>query len=284
MPRKARLDAELVRRGMARSREHAGELVAAGRVTVRGMIARKAATAVEIDAPVLVTEDVDDPGWASRGAHKLVGALEAFEPGGLSVAGKRCLDAGASTGGFTDVLLRREAHEVVAVDVGYGQLVWKLQTDERVRIHDRTNVRALTPEDIGGQVDLVVADLSFISLKLVLPALAACATGTADLVPMIKPQFEVGKQRLGSGGVVRDPQLRAEAVLEVVDFAAELGLGLRDVVASPLPGPSGNVEFFVWLRPGEETDRERASRLVAEAVEGGPQTSSKNSPRQGSGS
>ena len=284
MPRKARLDAELVRRGMARSREHAGELVAAGRVTVRGMIARKAATAVEIDAPVLVTEDVDDPGWASRGAQKLGGALEAFEPGGLSVAGKRCLDAGASTGGFTDVLLRREAHEVVAVDVGYGQLVWKLQTDERVRIHDRTNVRALTPEDIGGQVDLVVADLSFISLKLVLPALAACATGTADLVPMIKPQFEVGKQRLGSGGVVRDPQLRAEAVLEVVDFAAELGLGLRDVVASPLPGPSGNVEFFVWLRPGEETDRERASRLVAEAVEGGPQTSSKNSPRQGSGS
>lgn len=284
MPRKARLDAELVRRGLARSREHAGELVAAGRVTVRGMPARKAATAVEIDAPVLVAEDVDDPGWASRGAHKLLGALDAFEPGGLSVAGKRCLDAGASTGGFTDVLLRREASEVVAVDVGYGQLVWNLQTHERVRIHDRTNVRALTPEDIGGQVDLVVADLSFISLKLVLPALAACATGTADLVPMIKPQFEVGKQRLGSGGVVRDPQLRAEAVLEVVDFAAELGLGLRDVVASPLPGPSGNVEFFIWLRPGVETDRERASRLVADAVEGGPQTSSKNSPRQGSGS
>ena len=284
MPRKARLDAELVRRGLARSREHAGELVAAGRVTVRGMTARKAATAVEIDAPVLVTEDVDDPGWASRGAHKLVGALEAFESDGLTVAGKRCLDAGASTGGFTDVLLRREASEVVAVDVGYGQLVWNLQTHERVRIHDRTNVRALTPEDIGGQVDLVVADLSFISLKLVLPALAACATSTADLVPMIKPQFEVGKQRLGSGGVVRDPQLRAEAVLEVVDFAAELGLGLRDVVASPLPGPSGNVEFFVWLQPGVETDRERASRLVADAVEGGPQTSSKNSPRQGSGS
>ncbi|MEB3370461.1 TlyA family RNA methyltransferase [Saccharopolyspora mangrovi] len=284
MPRKARLDAELVRRGLARSREHAGELVAAGRVSVRGMIARKAATAVEIDAPVLVTEDVDDPGWASRGAHKLVGALEAFEPGGLSVAGKRCLDAGASTGGFTDVLLRRDAREVVAVDVGYGQLVWKLQTDERVRIHDRTNVRALTSEDIGGQVDLVVADLSFISLKLVLPALVACATDDADLALMVKPQFEVGKQRLGSGGVVRDPQLRAEAVLEVVDFAAEHGLGLRDVVASPLPGPSGNVEYFVWLRPGAEIDRERASASVTDAVERGPQNSTRNSPRQGSGS
>ncbi|MEV6234568.1 TlyA family RNA methyltransferase [Saccharopolyspora shandongensis] len=279
MPRKARLDAELVRRGLARSREHAAELVTAGRVSVRGMVARKAATAVEIDAPVVVAEDVDDPGWASRGAYKLVGALEAFEPAGLTVAGRRCLDAGASTGGFTDVLLRREAREVVAVDVGYGQLVWKLQTDDRVRIHDRTNVRSLTPEDIGGQVDLVVADLSFISLKLVLPALAACATPEADLVPMIKPQFEVGKQRLGSGGVVRDPELRAEAVLEVVRFAADLGLGLRGVVASPLPGPSGNVEYFAWLRPGAGTDADAAEALVLDAVRQGPQTSGKSSHR-----
>ena len=162
-----------MRRGSARSREHASELVAAGRVTVRGMVARKPATAVEIDAPIVVAEDVDDPKWASRGAHKLLGALEAFEPAGLQIAGRRCLDAGASTGGFTDVLLRRGAREVVAADVGYGQLVWSLQTDDRVRVHDRTNVRALAPEDIGGQVDLVVADLSFISLKLVLPALRA---------------------------------------------------------------------------------------------------------------
>lgn len=279
MPRKARLDAELVRRGLARSREHATELVAAGRVTVRGMVARKSATAVEIDAPVVVAEDVDDPGWASRGAHKLLGALEAFEPEGLTVADRRCLDAGASTGGFTDVLLRRGAREVVAVDVGYGQLVWKLQTDERVRIHDRTNVRSLTPEDIGGPVDLVVADLSFISLKLVLPALLACASPEADLVPMIKPQFEVGKQRLGSGGVVRDAELRAEAVLEVVRFAAELGLGLRGVVASPLPGPSGNVEYFAWLRPGSSTEADEAEALVVDAVRQGPQTSGKSSHR-----
>ncbi|MFC7343623.1 TlyA family RNA methyltransferase [Saccharopolyspora griseoalba] len=281
MPRRARLDAELVRRGLARSREHASELVDAGRVLVKGMVARKPATGVTTDAPVVVTEDVDDPGWASRGAHKLLGALEAFEPGGLSVPGKRCLDAGASTGGFTDVLLRREASEVVAVDVGYGQLVWKLQTDERVRVHDRTNVRSLTPEDIGGPVDLVVGDLSFISLRLVLPALVACSSDSADLVPMIKPQFEVGKQRLGSGGVVRDARLRADAVLEVVSFAAEHGLGLRDVVASPLPGPSGNVEYFAWLRADADTDPERARELVEAAVQRGPQDSTRS---RGSGS
>ena len=296
MPRRARLDAELVRRGSARSREHASELVAAGRVTVRGMVARKPATAVEIDAPIVVAEDVDDPKWASRGAHKLLGALEAFEPAGLQIAGRRCLDAGASTGGFTHVLLRRGAREVVAADVGYGQLVWSLQTDDRVRVHDRTNVRALAPEDIGGQVDLVVADLSFISLKLVLPALRACAAEGADLVPMIKPQFEVGKQRLGSGGVVRDPELRTEAVLDVVRFAADSGLGLHAVEASPLPGPSGNVEFFVWLRAGASTAPDTAAELVADAVRRGPQETGKGGTaetaaatttgddRQGSGS
>lgn len=288
------MDAELVRRGLARSREHASELVAAGRVTIRGMVARKPATAVELDAPVVVTEDVDDPRWASRGAYKLLGALEAFEPEGLRVAGRRCLDAGASTGGFTDVLLRREAREVVAVDVGYGQLVWKLQTDDRVLIRDRTNVRSLTPEDIGGPVDLVVADLSFISLKLVLPALIACAEANADFIPMIKPQFEVGKERLGSGGVVRDPRLRAEAVLEVVRCASENGLGVCGVQASPLPGPSGNVEYFAWLKAGERTDPEVAEALVMEAVRNGPQTAhgtgeaktgvaSAGSKRQGSG-
>src|SRR5436305_3883682 len=148
MPRRARLDAELVRRGLARSREHACELVAAGRVKVRGMVASKPATGVELDAPVVVAEDVADPGWVSRGAYKLLGALEAFEPQGLTVAGKRCLDAGASTGGFTDVLLSRDAREVVAADVGYGQLAWKLQTDDRVLMRDRTNVRSLRPADI----------------------------------------------------------------------------------------------------------------------------------------
>lgn len=270
MPRRVRLDAELVRRGLARSREHAVELVNAGRVTVRGTVASKPATSVETDAPVVVREDADDPGWASRGAHKLLGALEVFGPQGLTVAGRRCLDAGASTGGFTDVLLRGGAREVVAVDVGYGQLVWKLQTDDRVRVHDRTNVRNLDAEQIGGPVDLVVADLSFIYLRLVLPAMAACMSQDADLVPMVKPQFEVGKERLGSGGVVRDPELRVEAVTGVVASAAEHGLTLRGVTASPLPGPSGNVEYFLWLRRGEPLPETETEQLVRAAVDAGP--------------
>ncbi|GLZ79323.1 TlyA family rRNA (cytidine-2'-O)-methyltransferase [Actinorhabdospora filicis] len=255
--RRLRLDAELVRRKLARSREHAGELIAAGRVEVKGMVAAKAATAVETADPIVVREDegvVDD--YVSRGAHKLVGALEAFGPGGLSVAGRRCLDAGASTGGFTDVLLRRGARVVEAVDVGYGQLAWSLRTDERVRVHDRTNVRHLTPDVIGGPVEVTVADLSFISLRLVLPALTACTLGDGDIVPMVKPQFEVGKDRVGSGGVVRDPELRAEAVRDVVDAAWRLGWGVAGLAASPLPGPSGNVEYFCWLRrdAGEPDD------------------------------
>jgi 23S rRNA (cytidine1920-2'-O)/16S rRNA (cytidine1409-2'-O)-methyltransferase len=258
MVRRLRLDAELVRRHLARSREQAAELIAAGRVQVRGTTAAKAATAVEPDTPIRVVGDETDPGYASRGAHKLIGALDAFD--GLTVTGRRCLDAGASTGGFTDVLLRRGAREVVAVDVGYGQLVWALQSDSRVVVHDRTNVRTLAPEDIGGPADLTVADLSFISLGVVLPALTACTT--EDLVPMIKPQFEVGRQRLGSGGVVRDPALRAEAVLTVARAAYELGWGTAGVVRSPLPGPSGNVEFFVWLR----TDAAPADPATVEAV------------------
>ena len=172
MGRRSRLDAELVRRGLARSREHAVTLIAEGRVAVSGQAATKAATGVEAGTPVVVRTDPDQPSWVSRGAHKLLGALDAF---GVPVEGRRTLDAGASTGGFTEVLLSRGATEVVAVDVGYGELAWSLRTDDRVRVHERTNVRTLTPEVIDGPVDLVVADLSFISLKLVLPALSAFA-------------------------------------------------------------------------------------------------------------
>jgi 23S rRNA (cytidine1920-2'-O)/16S rRNA (cytidine1409-2'-O)-methyltransferase len=277
VPRRARLDAELVRRGLARSREQASALITGGKVTVRGMVASKPATGVESDAPIVV-KDEDDPGWASRGAHKLLGALEKFGPEGLEVEGKRCLDAGASTGGFTDVLLRGGAATVIAADVGRGLLDWRLRTDERVVVLDRTNVRNLVPDDLGGPVDLMVGDLSFISLKLVLPALVACVRDGGDLVPMVKPQFEVGKDRLGSGGVVRDPELRAESVLAVIAAAAKLGLALHGVVASPLPGPSGNVEYFVWLRR-QDTGAEgagdgtvdSAERLVRAAVQEGPQ-------------
>ncbi len=144
------------------------------------------------------------------------------------MAGRRCLDAGASTGGFTDVLLRAGAAEVVAVDVGYGQLAWSLRSDPRVRVHERTNVRSLSAEQIGGPVQLTVADLSFISLRLVLPALAACTEPDGDLALMVKPQFEVGRERVGSGGVVRDPLVRADAVLDVAATAAGLGLGLPE--------------------------------------------------------
>ncbi|GGG11145.1 TlyA family rRNA (cytidine-2'-O)-methyltransferase [Rhodococcoides trifolii] len=275
MARRARVDAELVRRGLARSREHATELITEGRVLIAGSVATKAATAVEPGTPLLVTEVTDEVSWASRGAHKLIGALDSFARHGLDVAGARCLDAGASTGGFTDVLLTRGAREVVAVDVGYGQLVWRLQSDDRVTVIDRTNVRNIDADAIGGPVDLVVADLSFISLGLVLPAFAACVTPRADLVPMVKPQFEVGKDRVGSGGVVRDPALRAEAVIKVAETAASVGLTTVAVAPSPLPGPSGNVEYFLWLRtkaaldPGETIAP--IADLVARAVEEGPQ-------------
>jgi 23S rRNA (cytidine1920-2'-O)/16S rRNA (cytidine1409-2'-O)-methyltransferase len=248
--RRLRLDAELVRRGLARSREHGAELIAAGRVSVNGQRAAKPATAVTVDADLVVRADADRPDYASRGGHKLAGALAAFVPRGLVVAGRRCLDAGASTGGFTDVLLRAGAAEVVAVDVGYGQLAWSLRSDERVIVHDRTNIRDLTAELVGGPVDLVVGDLSFISLRLVLDALIGVARPDGDLVLMVKPQFEVGKDRLGKGGVVRDPALRAEAVVGVAEAAVERGWGALAVATSPLPGPAGNVEYFLWLRRG----------------------------------
>ena len=270
-----RLDAELVRRKLARSREQAVELIAAGRVTVGGQRAAKAATQVETSAAIVVVAAAQgEPGYASRGGHKLAGALAAFGAGprGLRVAGRRCLDAGASTGGFTDVLLRAGARQVVAVDVGYGQLVWELQNNPRVVVVDRTNVRELTLDQIGGEpVELVVGDLSFISLTLVLPALVSCAVPDADLALMVKPQFEVGRERLGAGGVVRDPALHVSAVRTVADAAAGQGLGVLGVTASPLPGPSGNVEYFLWLRQGasplQVADVERA---VAEGPAGRP--------------
>lgn len=260
-----RLDAELVRRGLARSREHAGELIAAGRVSVGGATASKAATQVETSAAVVVVQDDSDPDYVSRGGHKLAGALAAFVPRGLVVEGRRCVDAGASTGGFTDVLLRAGAAHVVAVDVGYGQLAWSLRSDDRVTVRDRTNVRELTPDQVGEPAGLIVGDLSFISLGLVMPALVRCAAPDADLVLMVKPQFEVGRERLGAGGVVRDPELRAEAVRTVAGQAAGLGLGALGVVASPLPGPSGNVEYFLWMRRGApDLDPAEVDRAVAE--------------------
>lgn len=271
-PGRRRLDAELVRRKIARSREQAVDWIKDGRVTVNGFAAHKPATVVEPDASIKVAMDEDDQ-WASRGAHKMIGALDAFTPLGLDVVDKRVLDAGASTGGFTDVLLDRGAREVIAADVGYGQLIWRLQNDPRVTVLDRTNIRHLTPEMMGGPADLMVGDLSFISLRLVLPAIADCLRDGADLLPMVKPQFEVGKERLGSGGVVRSNELRAEVTGDVARFAAGLGLSCRGVVASPLPGPSGNVEYFLWLVKdgGASVPADRdLDAMIATAVKEGP--------------
>ena len=240
---KTRLDAELVRRELARSRESAVELITAGKVLVNGIPATKAAS--QVDAQISITLKDDQAEFVSRGGHKLAGALDHFS--NLKVAGKTALDAGASTGGFTDVLLKRGVKKVIAADVGYGQLAWQLQSDDRVKILDRVNVRSLTKEQVGEEIDLVVADLSFISLKLVLPAFIDVAKDDADFLIMVKPQFEVGKERLGAGGVVRDAILRKEAVAAVAATALKLGLGCLGVVASPLPGPSGNVEYFLWL-------------------------------------
>jgi len=260
-PPRARLDAELVRRGLARSREQAGELVSSGRVAVAGQRASKPATQVARDTPITVT-DLGGPDYVSRGGHKLAGALEAFGPQGLVVTGRNALDAGASTGGFTDVLLRAGAAHVAAADVGYGQLAWSLRTDPRVTVMDRVNVRTL--EQVTPVPDLVVADLSFISLTLVLSALVRVAAPDADFVLLVKPQFEVGKGRVGAGGVVRETTDRSASIEKVAGAAAELGLGVRGITASPLPGPAGNVEYFLWLRRGAPPlDRAQLARVVA---------------------
>jgi 23S rRNA (cytidine1920-2'-O)/16S rRNA (cytidine1409-2'-O)-methyltransferase len=260
--RRVRLDAELVRRGLAGARAEAQRLIADGRVTVDGAPAAKATAQVAPGQAVAVL-----PGerrWASRAAYKLIGALDHF---GIDAAGRYCLDAGASTGGFTDVLLSRGAARVVAVDVGYGQLAWRLREDDRVVVLDRTNVRALTP----GQVPepsptLVVADLSFISLTLVLAALRTVAAPEADFVLMVKPQFEAGRAHVGSGGVVRDPDGWRVAMSRVVHAGVSHGLAPRGVAPSPLPGPSGNVEFFLWLAEGDGIDAEPA--IEAAVAEG----------------
>jgi 23S rRNA (cytidine1920-2'-O)/16S rRNA (cytidine1409-2'-O)-methyltransferase len=261
---KTRLDAELVRRGLARSREQAADLIESRSVLVIGIPATKPATQVDAETSITIVGERDE--YVSRGGHKLAGALDAFPQ--IKVAGRRALDAGASTGGFTDVLLKRDVAAVVAVDVGYGQMAWEIRQDPRVTVLDRTNVRHLTIGQIGDPVDLIVADLSFISLALVLPALVEVSGAGADFLVMVKPQFEVGREKLGAGGVVRDPLLRKAAVKEVADAALEMGLGCEGVVASSLPGPSGNVEYFLWLKEGSTAISEEA---LDAAIAEGPQ-------------
>ena len=251
MAARRRLDTELVRRGLAGSRTEAQRLIDQGRVTVGGTTAGKPATLVDPGAAVVVQEAGEQP-YASRGGHKLAGAIDDL---GLDLTDRQVLDAGAAHGGFTDVALRRGAARVIAVDVAYGQLDWRLRSDDRVVVLERTNVRHLTPDDIPPpQPDLVVADLSFISLTLVLPALRAVSADDGDFVLMVKPQFEAGREAVGRGGVVKDPAAWEQAVRRVLEAGADLGLAVAGVAASSLPGPSGNVEFFVHLAAGPPTD------------------------------
>jgi 23S rRNA (cytidine1920-2'-O)/16S rRNA (cytidine1409-2'-O)-methyltransferase len=302
-----RLDAELVRRSLARSRAQASEFIALGLVHVDGLKATKPST--QVDKAQAITVATPQESYVSRGAHKLEGALRALESYKLLeniydgnnpeksdesitatpditeesawraclvaptmsvapditgesekysestassplIAGKIALDAGASTGGFTEVLLRRGAARVYAVDVGYGQLAWQLRTDSRVDVRDRTNIRYVQPADFDPRPNLIVADLSFISLTLVLEPLKSVATEDADYLLMVKPQFEVGKGKTDHG-VVTSPQLRADAVAVVVEAAERIELGTHSIVKSPLPGPKGNIEYFIHLRRGE---------------------------------
>lgn len=229
-------------------------------MNVNGVAASRATTLVAPDTPVTLAGDVRR--FVSRGGDKLDGALTRMQ---VPVEGMRWLDAGASTGGFTDCLLQRGAAAVLAVDVGYGQLDWRLRNDDRVVVMERVNVRELLPNDLPWAPDGVVADLSFISLRTVMPALVNAARPGADIVVMVKPQFEVGRANVGKGGVVKDPGLWAEAIESVVAAAQGLGLGLVAATASDVPGPAGNREFFTWLRAGAPGDLAAIGNAIAEA-------------------
>ncbi|MFN2545573.1 MAG: TlyA family RNA methyltransferase [Actinomycetota bacterium] len=235
-----RLDTELVRRRLAASRTDAAAAIREGRVMVAGRPALKAATLVAPDEPVVIEPGGD--AFVSRGGVKLDAALDRFD---LDVAERCCLDAGASTGGFTDCLLRRGAAAVLAVDVGYGQLAWAIRNDPRVTVLERTNVRELRADELPYRPDVVVADLSFISLRSALPALVSLAGGPADLVLLVKPQFEAGRGDVGKGGVVRDPDVWRRVLAEVAQASRDQGLVPRAAMASPILGPAGNAEFFL---------------------------------------
>ena len=248
MARKQRLDLELVARGLAASRQQAQQLIRAGRVRQGDRVLDKPGTEVLPEAELLVQQP---PRYVSRGGEKLVRALEAFP---VAVKGRVCLDGGISTGGFSDCLLQHGACRIYGIDVGYGQTAWILRSDPRVVLKERTNLRHLTPDALYGPEDpwpdLAVADVSFISLGLVLPALLGLLQPQAplDLLLLVKPQFEVGKGRVGKGGVVRDPVAHCDAIAGVINAASGLGLAACGLVASPITGPAGNHEYLLWLR------------------------------------
>jgi 23S rRNA (cytidine1920-2'-O)/16S rRNA (cytidine1409-2'-O)-methyltransferase len=259
--KRTRLDAELVRRGLASTRTEAKRAIEEGKVSVRGLAEPRPSSLVGADLGIELAAPPRP--FVSRGGQKLDGALERFD---VQVAGRKWLDAGASTGGFTDRLLKGGATAVIAVDVGYGQLDYGLRNDPRVVVLERTNVRKVSALDLPWQPSGVVADLSFISLALVLPALVSVATTDADLVLLVKPQFEVGKSDVGKGGVVRDPVSWRAAISSVVAAGHDLGVGLAGACPSPLKGPAGNREFFVHLKRGADGSLELIDAAVEEVV------------------
>jgi 23S rRNA (cytidine1920-2'-O)/16S rRNA (cytidine1409-2'-O)-methyltransferase len=241
--KRIRLDVALVERGLVTTRERARGMILAGQVTVNGEVVSKAGTPIAADAAVaLIT--ADHP-YVSRGGVKLAGALDAFA---LDVTGRRALDVGASTGGFTDVLLQRGASSVIALDVGHGQLDWRLRTDPRVVVREGVNARALSQEDVPYAPDLVTIDVAFISLRHILPALPPFLAPGADIVALVKPQFEAGRADVGKGGLVTDPDVHARVVNDVTMAAAEVGLKRLALIDSPIQGAHGNQEFLMHLR------------------------------------
>ncbi|GBD26463.1 16S/23S rRNA (cytidine-2'-O)-methyltransferase TlyA [bacterium HR30] len=238
-----RIDKLLVDRGLAPSRERAQRLVLAGVVFANGRPVTKAGSLVDPEAPIEVKGD--DMPYVSRGGLKLAAALDRF---GVEVRNRVCLDVGASTGGFTDCLLQRGAAHVYAVDVGYGQFAWKLRTDPRVTLFERTNFRSFSPDLLSPQPNVATVDVSFISLRLLLPNLRRCVAVDSDVLLLVKPQFEVGRSQVGSGGVVRDPELHRAAIDAVKEAAQTLSFSVLGECPSPLLGPKGNREFFLHLR------------------------------------
>ena len=239
---KKRLDQLLVEKELIKSRQRAKTMIMAGKVLVNDMVMDKPGSMVKVDAPIKVKQD-DNP-YVSRGGLKLEKALNHFP---VSVQGAICLDIGASTGGFTDCLLKFGAQKVYAVDVGYGQLDWTLRQDDRVIVIERTNIRHLAYETINETIDMVVADTSFISLKTVLPAAEKFMKDGTRILALIKPQFEAGKENVGKGGVVKDPEIRQMVIKDIQSFFIARGYQVNDVVASPILGPKGNEEFIISL-------------------------------------
>ena len=247
---KIRLDQYLVQHGLIQSRERAKAMIMSGVVFVNEQKVDKAGEMIKEHARVEVRGH--DIGYVSRGGLKLEKAMQCFP---LTPKGKVCMDIGASTGGFTDCMLQNGAVKVYAVDVGYGQLAWSLRTDERVVNMERTNIRYVTPEDLGEPLDLSVVDVSFISLKIVLPAIQKLLKPTGQVLCLIKPQFEAGKENVGKKGVVRDPAVHAQVLRDFTALAASLNLTIRNLTFSPVKGPEGNIEFLAHLsmQPGQET-------------------------------